>query len=67
MGSASKSSTGNTVKHWQHPEWLIVDDFDTTFPWSFDNRFSDGGHYGVPGSANFVDQMLLHVYLTLVC
>ena len=59
--------TAQVVRARKDPEWLIVDDFDMTFPWSFDNRFSDGGHYGVPGSANFVDQMLLHVYLTLVC
>ena len=49
------------------PEWLVVDEFDMTFPWCFDNRFSDGGHYGTPGSANFVDIMLLHTYLTLWC
>ena len=38
-----------------------------TFPFCFYNRFSDGSHYGGPGSANFIDLMLIHVYLTLAC
>lgn len=44
------------------PPWHVVDEYDMTFPFCFDNRFSDGGHYGGPGSANFIDIMLIHVY-----
>ncbi|CAI0559753.1 unnamed protein product [Linum tenue] len=56
----------------------VVDDFDMTFPWHYDNRCSDGIHYGRPpakerwkdgliGHQYFVDVMLCHVLLNLLC
>lgn len=52
----------------------VVDDFDMTFPWHYDNRCNDGVHYGrAPskvrwrdgeiGHQYFVDLMLAHVLL----
>lgn len=56
----------------------VVDDFDMTFPWHWDNRCSDGVHYGrAPAKARwsdgevghqyFVDLMLVHVLLNAFC
>lgn len=57
---------------------MVVDDFDMTFPWHFDNRCNDGVHYGrAPAKARwrdgefghqyFVDLMLGHVLLNALC
>ena len=56
----------------------VIDDFDMTFPWHFDNRCSDGVHYGrkpakmkwrdgLIGHQYFVDIMLAHVLLNALC
>ncbi|KAL6971444.1 hypothetical protein U1Q18_031120 [Sarracenia purpurea var. burkii] len=56
----------------------VVDHFDMTFPWHFDNRCNDGVHYGrAPANARwrdgqighqyFVDLMLGHVLLNAIC
>ncbi|KAJ7521674.1 hypothetical protein O6H91_19G063100 [Diphasiastrum complanatum] len=55
----------------------VVDAFDMSFPWHYDNRYSDGGHYGRPpalspwfgqqGHWYFVDVMLAHVLLNAIC
>lgn len=56
----------------------VVDDFDMTFPWHYDNRCNDGVHYGrAPAKAKwrdgeighqyFVDLMLGHVLLNYLC
>jgi hypothetical protein len=56
----------------------VVDQFDMSFPWHYDNRYSDGVHYGrAPAKARwrdgeighhyFVDLMLCHVLLNAVC
>lgn len=56
----------------------VIDNFDLTFPWHFDNRCNDGVHYGrAPvkmrwrdgqiGHQYFVDLMLAHVLLNAVC
>lgn len=56
----------------------LVDGFDMTFPWHFDNRCNDGVHYGrAPlkmrwrdgqiGHQYFVDLMLAHVLLNALC
>ncbi|XP_059311061.1 uncharacterized protein LOC132062527 [Lycium ferocissimum] len=56
----------------------IIDDFDMTYPWHYDNRCNDGGHYGrAPaklkwrdgqiGRQYFVDLMLGHVLLNALC
>ncbi|KAG5554809.1 hypothetical protein RHGRI_012389 [Rhododendron griersonianum] len=56
----------------------VVDDFDMTWPWHFDNRCNDGVHYGrAPakmlwrdgqiGHQYFVDLMLGHVLLNALC
>lgn len=56
----------------------IVDAYDMTFPWHYDNVHSDGGHYGRPpsltsrqgsttGHQYFVDVMLAHVLLNAIC
>jgi hypothetical protein len=56
----------------------VIDDFDMTFPWHFDNRCNDGVHYGrgpakmkwrdgVIGHQYFVDLMLAHVLLNALC
>jgi hypothetical protein len=56
----------------------VIDNFDMTFPWHFDNRCSDGVHYGrAPakmkwrdgeiGHQYFVDLMLAHVLLNALC
>lgn len=57
---------------------MVVDHFDMTFPWHFDNRCNDGVHYGrAPANARwrdgefghqyFVDLMLGHVLLNALC
>ncbi|KAI3676133.1 hypothetical protein L1987_85733 [Smallanthus sonchifolius] len=57
---------------------LVVDHFDMTYPWHFDNRCNDGVHYGrAPAKARwrdgeighqyFVDLMLCHVLLNVLC
>ncbi|KAJ6725399.1 CYTOCHROME P450 FAMILY PROTEIN [Salix purpurea] len=56
----------------------VIDNFDMTFPWHFDNRCNDGVHYGRPlakmkwrdgeiGHQYFVDFMLAHVLLNALC
>ncbi|CAN1747832.1 hypothetical protein LINPERHAP1_LOCUS3212 [Linum perenne] len=56
----------------------VIDNFDMTFPWHFNNRCSDGQHYGRPptkilwkdgeiGHQYFVDLMLIHVLLNVLC
>ncbi|CBI26182.3 unnamed protein product, partial [Vitis vinifera] len=56
----------------------VIDDFDMTFPWHFDNRCNDGVHYGRKpakmkwrdgqiGHQYFVDIMLAHVLLNALC
>nr|GMD86973.1 uncharacterized protein LOC109191422 [Ipomoea batatas] len=56
----------------------VVDDFDMTYPWHYDNRCNDGVHYGrAPlkyrwrdgqiGHQYFVDLMLCHVLLNALC
>ena len=58
--------------------FLVVDVFDMTFPWHWNNQFSDGGHYGRPawhrnkggklvGSTTFVDVMYCHVLAAAIC
>ena len=60
------------------PDALMVDAFDLTFPWHFDNACSDGHHYGSPPGAQrwpwfekphqyFVDVMLVHILLNAIC
>ncbi|CAM6093731.1 unnamed protein product [Calypogeia fissa] len=57
---------------------MFVDAFDLTFPFHYDNNFSDGGHYGrAPGVDlwpwhrkphwYFVDVMLAHILLNALC
>lgn len=56
----------------------VIDDFDMTFPWHYDNRANDGVHYGrAPlkwkwrdgqiGHQYFVDLMLGQVLLNALC
>ncbi|KAH1091404.1 hypothetical protein J1N35_018661 [Gossypium stocksii] len=56
----------------------VIDNFDLTFSWHFDNRCNDGVHYGrAPlkmkwrdgeiGHQYFVDLMLCHVLLNVLC
>ncbi|KAK1421874.1 hypothetical protein QVD17_24569 [Tagetes erecta] len=56
----------------------VVDHFDMTYPWHYDNRCNDGVHYGrAPAKARwrdggighqyFVDLMLCHVLLNVLC
>ncbi|VVA96664.1 unnamed protein product [Arabis nemorensis] len=56
----------------------VVDNFDMTYPWHYDNRCNDGVHYGrAPakmrwrdgeiGHQYFVDLMLGHVLLNALC
>ncbi|KAL1539052.1 hypothetical protein AAHA92_27725 [Salvia divinorum] len=56
----------------------VIDDFDMTYPWHFDNRCNDGVHYGrAPfkarwrdgqvGHQYFVDLMLGHVLINALC
>ncbi|KAF7837231.1 uncharacterized protein G2W53_005713 [Senna tora] len=56
----------------------VIDNFDMTFPWHFDNRCNDGVHYGrAPakmkwrdgqiGHQYFVDLMLAQVLLNAIC
>lgn len=56
----------------------VIDDFDMTYPWHFDNRCNDGVHYGrAPlkmkwkdgqiGHQYFVDLMLCHVLINALC
>lgn len=57
--------------------WGIVDGFDLTYPWHFDNNCSDGVHYGKPPAATswygqlghqyFVDLMLVHMLMHALC
>ncbi|MCO5606938.1 hypothetical protein L7F22_061129 [Adiantum nelumboides] len=57
--------------------WGVVDGFDLTYPWHFDNNCSDGVHYGKPPSASswygqlghqyFVDLMLVHTLMHAIC
>ncbi|KAL0367996.1 UNVERIFIED_CONTAM: hypothetical protein Scaly_1018500 [Sesamum calycinum] len=56
----------------------VIDDFDMTYPWHYDNRCNDGVHYGrAPakmkwrdgqiGHQYFVDLMLGHVLINALC
>lgn len=56
----------------------VIDDFDMTYPWHYDNRCNDGVHYGrAPlkmkwrdgeiGHQYFVDLMLCHVLMNALC
>ena len=56
----------------------VIDDFDMTWAWHFDNRCNDGVHYGrfplkskwrdgLIGHQYFVDLMLGHVLLNAIC
>ncbi|KAI4342774.1 hypothetical protein MLD38_027358 [Melastoma candidum] len=56
----------------------VIDDFDMTFPWHYDNRCNDGVHYGRRpakmkwrdgeiGHQYFVDIMLAHILLNALC
>ncbi|CAK9173672.1 unnamed protein product [Ilex paraguariensis] len=56
----------------------VIDGFDMTYPWHYDNRCNDGVHYGrAPakmrwrdgeiGHQYFVDLMLCHVLLNALC
>ncbi|CAN4112742.1 unnamed protein product [Withania somnifera] len=56
----------------------VIDDFDMTYPWHYDNRCNDGVHYGRSpaklkwrdgqiGHQYFVDVMLGHVLLNALC
>ncbi|GAA0166818.1 oxygenase [Lithospermum erythrorhizon] len=56
----------------------VIDDFDLTYPWHYDNRCNDGVHYGrAPakmkwrdgqiGHQYFVDLMLCHVLFNALC
>ncbi|XP_010524790.1 PREDICTED: uncharacterized protein LOC104802744 [Tarenaya hassleriana] len=56
----------------------VVDNFDMTYPWHYDNRCNDGVHYGrAPakmrwrdgeiGHQYFVDLMLVHVLMNALC
>ncbi|KAF5758194.1 putative immunoglobulin-like protein [Helianthus annuus] len=56
----------------------VIDHFDMTYPWHYDNRCNDGVHYGrAPakmkwrdgeiGHQYFVDLMLCHVLLNVLC
>ncbi|CAA0807070.1 Unknown protein [Striga hermonthica] len=56
----------------------VVDDFDMTYPWHYDNRCNDGVHYGraplkmrwkdgLIGHQYFVDLMLCHVLMNALC
>ncbi|XP_020995518.1 uncharacterized protein LOC107482663 [Arachis duranensis] len=56
----------------------VIDNFDMTYPWHFDNRCNDGVHYGrAPlkmkwrdgqmGHLYFVDLVLVHVLLNAIC
>jgi hypothetical protein len=47
-------------------QWSFIDAFDITYPWHFDNFFSDGGHYGRYGNS-MVDDMLVQVLLHFYC
>jgi len=59
------------------PNVRVVDAYDLTFPWHYDNNYSDGGHYGrAPGTEEFwhgkphhyfVDVMLAHLLLNAIC
>ncbi|KAL8515362.1 hypothetical protein ACS0TY_014172 [Phlomoides rotata] len=56
----------------------VIDNFDMTFPWHYDNRCNDGVHYGraplktkwkdgLIGHQYFVDLMLCHVLINALC
>lgn len=56
----------------------VIDDFDMTYPWHYDNRCNDGVHYGRSpakmkwrdgqiGHQYFVDLMLGHVLMNALC
>lgn len=57
------------------PWTKFVDAFDMSFPFHYDNNYSDGGHYGRPPHHPhfqhphfyFVDVMLAHVLLNTLC
>lgn len=54
------------------PKVKLVDAFDMSFPFHYDNNYSDGGHYGRAPDRDrphfyFVDVMLAHVLLNAIC
>ena len=58
--------------HSRFPEAKVVDAFDMSFPFHYDNTYSDGGHYGRapdPGRPHhyFVDIMVAHALLNALC
>lgn len=63
--------------HARLPTAQFVDAYDLTFPWHYDNNYSDGGHYGRAPGVNFfwhrkphhyfVDIMLAHLLLNAIC
>ncbi|KAG6546120.1 hypothetical protein Mapa_012154 [Marchantia paleacea] len=66
----------NMVSAFGRENLRIVDAFDMTFPFHYDNFYSDGGHYGrIPnpnswwpgGHMYFVDVMLAHILLNAIC
>ncbi|KAL3676388.1 hypothetical protein R1sor_026336 [Riccia sorocarpa] len=66
----------NMVRAFGRENLRIVDAFDMTFPFHYDNFYSDGGHYGrIPnpnswwpgGHMYFVDVMLAHILLNSIC
>ncbi|XP_024544367.1 uncharacterized protein LOC112351196 [Selaginella moellendorffii] len=68
---------GDEIRRVLGKEVLLVDAYDMTFPWHYDHRYSDGGHYGRPPSLTpwyggighyyFADLMLVHALLTAIC
>ncbi|KAL3693062.1 hypothetical protein R1sor_006713 [Riccia sorocarpa] len=60
------------------PNMRIVDGYDLTFPWHYNNDANDGAHYGKApsravwvngkiGHQYFVDLMLVHMLLNAIC
>ena len=49
--------------------WTFLDFFDMTFPFHYDNLYSDGGHYGRWGDprSEMVDRMQVQVLLNGLC
>lgn len=78
--AGGRSANGAAVSgHRRHRRRFgFIDEFDMTFPWHWDNAWSDGGHYGRPPwhrnkggrlvrAAHVVDVMLIHVLLNALC
>jgi len=76
QSNPQKMEVYNRIMTEQVQKWFtevkIVDEFDMSFPFHYDNRYSDGGHYGRPPDPwhvhfYFVDVMLAHVLLNAIC